>query len=144
MVPPAARGAGGGRLSSWQHGGDGSHQRVKAQGGTEDSQPSLTWVEVGATCVPALAWLLRPGLAPVGFSSLQAAETGFNCQVASGHHFSVCKDSLVTLTHGISNGQEDVPEEQISRTVCTRVKGAAVLSHYKICVLFKIKRLYGL
>lgn len=95
-------------------------------------------------CVPALAWLLRPGLAPVGFSSSQAAETGFNCQVASGHHFSVCKVSLVTLTHGFSDGQEDVLEEQISRTVCTRVKGVAALSHYKICVLFKIKHLYGL
>lgn len=46
--------------------------------------------------VPALARLLLPGLAPVGFSSSRAAETGFNCRVASGHHFSVCKVSLVT------------------------------------------------
>lgn len=64
--------------------------------------------------VPALARLLRPGSAPAGFSSSQAAETGFNCKVASGHHFPVCKVSLVTLTHGISDRRGDVPEEQIS------------------------------
>lgn len=64
--------------------------------------------------VPAPVRLLCPGLAPSGFSSSWAAETGFNCRVASGHHFSVCKVGLVTLTRGISDRREDVPEEQIS------------------------------
>lgn len=75
-------------------------------------QPALA--AIGATRVPAPARLLRPRLAPARFSSSRAAETGFNCRVASGHHFLVCKVSLVTLTHGISDGQGDVPEERIS------------------------------
>lgn len=85
-----------------------------------------------------------PGLAPAEFSSSRAAETGFNCRVAPGHHFSECKVSSGTLTQGLVTGRKTSPRSSFARTVCTWVKGAAGELRYKICAIFKIKCLYGL
>ena len=45
---------------------------------------------------------------------------------------------------GSATGGEMSRRSRSPRAVCTRVKGAAALSRYKICVTFKIKCLYGL
>lgn len=132
-----------GRLSSWQCGGIWSHQDVQVWGGTKDSQPSLPWAEVGAMCLcPGTA--AAPGLAHAAFSSSWAAETGFNCRIAPGHHFSECKVSSGTLAQGLVTGGKTSRRSSFARAVCTWVKGAAVKLRYKICVTFKIKCLYGL
>lgn len=85
-----------------------------------------------------------PGLAPAAFSSSWAAETGFNCRVAPGHHFSECKVSSGTLAQGLVTGGKTSRRSSFARVVCTWVKGAAAKLRYKICVTFKIKCLYGL
>lgn len=148
MVPSLCHGAlaahaHAGWLSSWQCSGIWSHQDVQVWDETKDNQLSAmgrVWCRVR----PSPGTAAAPGLALAEFSSSQAAETGFNCRVAPGHHFSVCKVSSGTLAQALVTGGKTSRRSSFARTVCTWVKGAAAKLRYKICVTFKIKCFYRL
>lgn len=146
MVPslchdaPAHGGARGGRFSSWQCSGIWSHQGVQGWDGTKDSQCSVPWAGVdNAMCVPALArlqhraWHLR-SFPPHGLLKLV---------LIAGLLLAIISQS-VKSAWGLMTGGKTSRRSSFARPVCTWVKGAAAKLRYKICVVFKIKCLYGL